>query len=379
MKFEVKKVGPIEDVHLEFGDKVVIVGPNSSGKTILSSLFYFVISPFGPPFSSLPPLSGEVNFDENKVEINIQKIVEDNKERIIKVLKSNLEKIVDPSVFGDNSEISTDKYTLKLGSNEIEVKQDSFSLEITKDKDNISLFISKDITIHVKGNITEIKSMFISVLVERFFSTEWYPSVYLSAERMALPSLLPLINFSVFSPNPIKPLKSLILDPLRWVYSGEFDVLGHKVVISRDLTNQLRFDVFKDNKNIGTAVSSGVYQYSLVKAFSNHPSIKGLIIEEPEINLHSDAQIKVGKEIAKFNKKLFITTHSVWIPVVLGYLLREKVKIYEIVKGVAEERKVYENGLLENLETILPIENETIEEMLNGNFEESSNATNNSE
>ena len=93
-----------------------------------------------------------------------------------------------------------------------------------------------------------------------------------------------------------------------------------------------------------------------------------MTIEEPELTLHIDAEIEAGRRLSKYDKKLFITTHGSYLTMTMTYLLREKVKVYELVNGKVEERKVTEDGLLKKLETIDPIALETLNKMLEGKF-----------
>ncbi|BFH74082.1 AAA family ATPase [Sulfurisphaera javensis] len=381
MKFEVKNVGPIVHANLEFKDKVVIVGQNSSGKTTLASLFYFVIYPFQLDPNSFLQLIQSLKVDENAITlvnehtitVNVNKIINDNREAFTSALNKNLKTVIDSSMINENSEISTDKFVYKIGKNELEVVGNGeVSLHydyVKKEGDKITL-VHRALNMELKVTNTQQVTFNELVLeaISKFFISDWYPAVFLSTERVAIPHLLPLIYYGTFSVTNVKPFKPQILDPLRWDMSGEYEVLGHKVVIKYDLLGHLEILVYKDGKELGKGVASGIYQYVFIKAFSTKSNMRSLIIEEPELNLHPDAQIEVAKEIAKFNKKLFITTHSEWISMVLAYLLRSEVKVYEIVNGVTEERTIDENGLLETLKTIIPVETESVEKMIEGKF-----------
>ncbi|MQL56334.1 ATP-binding protein [Acidianus ambivalens] len=45
MKLIARNLGPIHYADLDFNDKVIIIGPNSSGKTFLSTAFYILYGP----------------------------------------------------------------------------------------------------------------------------------------------------------------------------------------------------------------------------------------------------------------------------------------------------------------------------------------------
>ncbi|WP_238027104.1 MULTISPECIES: AAA family ATPase [Metallosphaera] len=376
MKIEIKDLGPIISAELELRDSVVIVGPNASGKTTLSSAFYFLIDPF---FINLFPVPGsklEAKLDadvdlEGEVELDVRHIVELNKEEVVKTLEANIKRILDERSFGDVVKISSDKFRLVLGKDkDVEVKGSGkikLKIDYVKGDHSSSAISFEGNIIRAIGNKERIRNEVASYAVSRYFQLDdWIPTLFLSTERIAFAQLLPLINYAVFSPLHPSPLKPLILDLLRYSITGEFDVFGHKVVFDDFPHKDLK--VFKDSRDIGSSVATGVYQYSFVKAFLSYPWVKGLIVEEPEINLHVNAQIQVAREIANSHKRMFITTHSEWVAMVLAYLLRDRVRVYEIVNGKTEPRKVSEDGWLERLVTISPIQREVLEKMIEKSF-----------
>lgn len=121
----------------------------------------------------------------------------------------------------------------------------------------------------------------------------------------------------------------------------------------------------KEGKEVNSSlVSTGIYQFIPVELALQHPLLKTVIIEEPEINLHVNAQIEVAKRLAREKaKKLLITTHSEWIPMYVAKLSKGS-KIYEIVEGVLEERKVDEEGYVETFKTIFPVADKGIKELI---------------
>ncbi|WP_246263830.1 ATP-binding protein [Metallosphaera tengchongensis] len=115
-------------------------------------------------------------------------------------------------------------------------------------------------------------------------------------------------------------------------------------------------------------MSTGIYQFTPVELALRNPILKSVIIEEPEINLHVDAQIEVAKRLAtESTKRLVITTHSEWIPMFVAKKMVGRtggLRIYEVVDGVLEERKVDEEGFVETFKTIFPKANKGMEELL---------------
>jgi len=195
----------------------------------------------------------------------------------------------------------------------------------------------------------------------------WDPTAFISSERIAFRSFRPLISYSVFSPFRETPLKPLSLDALRWVEPTELEVFGHKVRVEIDISGLPIIKVFLNGEEV--VPSSGIEQFAIIESVTRNPKVRGMIIEEPELTLHIDAEIEAGRRLSRYDKKLFITTHGSYLTMTTAYLLREKVKVYELVNGKAEERKVTEDGLLEKLETIDPIALETLDKMLEGKFE----------
>ncbi len=374
VKVEVKGVGPIDDAELEFTDSVVIVGPNSSGKSTLSSIFYFLVDPF---FMNSPILGSRLSqlragaLDlKDEVEVDIRELVQLNEDRIVDTLKTNIERIVDKRAIREGFEISSEKFRLSLASRNVEVKgPGKLKLRVEYTKGDSSTFsISYGDVVKASGNEDRVREELVSYAISRYFQLEdWIPTIFLSTERISFAQLLPLINYAVFSPAHPSPLKPLALDPLRYTITGEYNVFGHRVVFHDFPHEEIR--VFKDGKDIGNWVASGVHQFSFVKAYLSYPWVRGLVVEEPEINLHVDAQIEAASEIARSSKKMFITTHSEWISMVLAYLMKDRVKVYEIVNGKTEERKISEDGWLESLVTISPVERKALEDMIRKVFQ----------
>jgi len=380
VKLTVVNIGPIREANLELGDKTVIVGPNNSGKTFLATAFYSLVNipmtPHDYPLTDIDLLSGE-----NEYEINFKK---DELEKFVTYALTRyfgvpINKII---TAGENEGVIENdnvKIVLKKdGKVEVEIKRKlKFAIKYREGKvgsgvvrlvkyDNEIIKMEfegdKGIPSHIINDM-----IIVEFALRNLFSMGWDPSVFISVERIAFRSFKPFISYSVFSPfREITPIKPLSLDALRWVEPTEFEIFGHKVRVEISENGLPVIEAFLNGEEV--VPSSGIDQFAIIESVARNPKVRGMIIEEPELTLHIDAEIEAGRRLSRYDKKLFITTHGDFLTMTIAYLLREKVKVYELINGEAKERKVVEEGLLEELKTIDPIMKETVDKMLEGRF-----------
>jgi len=383
VKLTIINIGPIKEANLEIGDKTVIVGPNNSGKTFLATAFYSLVNiPITPHNYQLIDIN--LSPGENEYEIKFKK---DELEKFLTYALTSYfgvptSKIVTTGQGEGVIENDNAKIILKKdGKVEVEIKKKlkflikyregkvgSGVLHFVKVKDDneiieIEFEGDKEIPSHIINDIIITESA-----LRNLFSMGWDPTAFVSVERIAFRSFKPLISYSIFSPfREITPIKPLSLDALRWVEPTEFEIFGHKVRVEISENGLPIIKAFLNGEEV--VPSSGIDQFAIIESVTRNPKVRGMIIEEPELTLHIDAEIEAGRRLSRYDKKLFITTHGDFLTMTIAYLLREKVKVYELVDGKAKERKVSEDGLLEELETIGPISLETIKKMLEGKFE----------
>ncbi|MCG3110123.1 hypothetical protein L3N51_02420 [Metallosphaera sp. J1] len=375
MRLSVKNIGPIKTGSLEFTDKVLVVGGNSSGKTFLSTAFYLMNSPFlFPPLSPLdieniPERAGELELD-----IDVRNILENNRPGIERTIEDALKNVFGtelPNIISFGEEkgvienekmkitISKDGITLDLYSME-KVHIGLYFYKIDRNDICTSVFPDKE-KMTVIGNEQCLKRALSSFSLTKFLSSDWNPIAYLSTERITFLNLYPMIAEVAFSFSPRSPVKPLVLDALKWIYPGNYELLGHRVEI--DGARNVR--IMKEGKNVSRSlVSTGLYQYSLIESVLNNPVVRGAVVEEPEINLHVDAQIEIAERIASYNKKLFITTHSEWIAMALGHMMRDGIRIYEIYDGEVKPVRVYRDGTIDALRSIAPTQQKWLDTWL---------------
>ncbi|MCY0859654.1 MAG: AAA family ATPase [Sulfolobaceae archaeon] len=387
MKIRIKNIGPIKEANIDFKDKVVIVGGNSSGKTFISTVAYFLIT---LPNMLAGPLKYKLELQDIKsnnmntleVPVGLKELIEENKDIISKRTEGGLK-----SVFGANIKdlirfedkegvIESDKIKIVLHGDDVnvEAKTDekvNFNVTVVKTSTELPICSStsspegKVVEVFIGGRVEECleNALAYHFLMKLLMEPSYYPVTFLSTERIASALYLPNLNKLILPPVSASLGKPLIADFLKYIIPGKFVLLGHEVEVGKDFA----IKVYKGGKEVNPSlVSTGIYQFIPVELALRNPILRTVIIEEPEINLHVDAQIEVAKRLANENtKKLFITTHSEWIPMFMAKVGKtEGLKVYEIVEGELKERKIDEEGFVETFETIFPKANEGIEELL---------------
>jgi len=208
----------------------------------------------------------------------------------------------------------------------------------------------------------------VYAVLRQVFGEGWVPAAFLATERLAVVALMPLLQREIwaFPPAPYKPL---IFDFLRWVPPGEYEepLLGLRFRVERP--GRIVGVVHKGEEIPPSLVASGSAQFAAVVMAVSSPGVASLIIEEPEFNLHVDAQLKVAEYLASLSHRLFITTHSDLFAIALVHHLKRRgrlgeVKIYELVRGEASEVPIDERGVVGEFKTITPIELKAIEQFL---------------
>ncbi|MEM4138420.1 MAG: AAA family ATPase, partial [Sulfolobaceae archaeon] len=194
---------------------------------------------------------------------------------------------------------------------------------------------------------------------------ELLPMAFLSIERVSFLSLYSLISSQIYSALLARPLA---LDFLKWLSPTVHEEEFYKVKLVVEHPTKIRA-MIKDKEIPISLLSSGLGQLSILEFLVRNPILKSLVIEEPEINLHDDMQIKLGKYLAKnASKKMFITTHSEWFTMSFAYHLRN-LRIFELREKEenlfeAKEVEVYEDGSIGELQSIHKPHDKFLNEMI---------------
>lgn len=230
---KIRNIGPVTNADIELADKTVIVGPNGSGKTFLSSLVYFLISPLSPWFMpTISRLNLNIKEGEEVYEIDPKEIVEKEevKNTILNYLgnifNANLNKLI---TFGESEGIiENDKIKIVISKNSnpvIEIKNVNkvkVSVEwIRKEEVSCLSTVSKDKVIVIGKDPSCAHSIIANkVLMNSLVLEDWSPTAFVSTERVALFNLMPAIYNIIFSPTPTTPIKRLALDFLGYLIPG---------------------------------------------------------------------------------------------------------------------------------------------------------------
>jgi len=381
MKVTFKNIGPVKEAKIDLSKKLnILCGPNNTGKTYIAYCLYFLNKlTFSKLFSKIEITELKNIFKYGKATINLVELYKNNKEKIRKIIeeefneklqttfgldKDSMKKIFpNPSL---NLELDNDLVVEKLiTENSYENKinfGENVSFDLIKSKN--SIFI--DIILTIKGNETEddekgffsfiITSSIIEIILKSFFNFVYIApvernSIYTFSKELSLQR-----NILVDKMLELKTEKSRIENP--------FDLVERRATryplpirdgleISEDLANfkkrESKFEYISDmiekkileGKIIITREGEVNFQPnrskttklpihltgSIVKSLSSlviyfrHLANEGdlFIFDEPELNLHPDAQIIVARLIAQIINtgfKVLINTHS-------SYIIRE--------------------------------------------------------
>lgn len=383
----VKNFGPIKEADIEFGDITLLIGPQNSGKTILATLIYTLNRAVyymleNSIIDILARHLGEKYGDKTYYKEEVKKIVSEDANEIYEKmykesgewfnllhsyleshLRSNYqippEKLVRTRC--DKSEIEyTDEYfTVKTLIKSDGKLQSSFiiSRNIIKELINFSKYI-ENISVHKKGQ---------SYSGHYGLTPSEHKRFYIPAERMYLlhylADILDLVleihekissRFVTEQQINIYALKKTFLDYVRQLnmitrVPRNFEVLdlGKVVISNRGIITF--YDHYHDITVPLYATGSGITQLIGIILPLSIINLDFVVIEEPEINLHADMQLRVAEYLADVSKlkniQMVLTTHS-------ENFLAKMAHLY--AKDAINDLKAYflngENGIAEKLE-----------------------------
>ncbi|MEM0050782.1 MAG: AAA family ATPase [Candidatus Bathyarchaeia archaeon] len=412
-KVKIENVGPIKKAEIELTNGITaIIGPNSSGKTILATIILSLLQTIsGFDLPNLAPNEPSVQSVKDAIKQHISTTSEpgttiefnlkssDFIELMQKSIEKNLFTILDQN-FGvsPRSLISYHKRVSK-----IHYVSDSAELEIVLSSKMISVKIKtyRDETMKVKLKVSEDPFGFSTIapdgtltiqaanpvnqdnlvlsiipLVTGYFKRKFFGFINVSmlpterAVAVAIFNGLSSYYAYAFGWTPIQQQQSLLrLDkPLIQRFMGdifqvsqaqlnkEFPIPGQipESGISYKISTPFRLEVSEAGRSFPTSLlSSGFSQLIPIDILSKQKNF--LIIEEPELNLHLGYQIEIAKYLMDLNRPAVITTHSDFLLVQLGIQSKKRskeLKVYLLNKGVSKPIKVSDNGDIEAIDTI---------------------------
>jgi hypothetical protein len=375
----VENVGPVRFAELELPRVAVVVGGNGSGKTTLATIHYLTLFQVAPEVVkdvvSLEVGEGYVEVDLREhldvvcgyVKELIRRLFQTEPGRLISQGEASAAVRVEAggvrlevalerggSVACDLAGAAARRFEVKV------VETGPGPLVVGWGRDRVEVVGRVGDRVDVPGAVYAV--------LRQVFGEGWVPAAFLPTERLAVVALMPLLQREIwaFPPAPYKPL---IFDFLRWTPPGEYEepLLGLRFKVERP--GRIVGVVHKGEEIPPSLVASGSAQFAAVAMAASSPGVASLIIEEPELNLHVDAQLKAAEYLASLSHRLFITTHSDLFAIALVHHLKKRgrlgeVKIYELVRGEATEVPIDERGAVGEFKTITPIELKTVEQFL---------------
>jgi hypothetical protein len=420
---EVKNFGPIRSARINFESVTVLTGPYNVGKTYLATLAYVLAgADFDTIFDPVPILIKHKiygNFTREKV----MEVFAPFLSEAVAEAKSKLSSLFTkafPKVLCEKLVLSSPSELVMKGADEAYIKAvwkekiDSserllLKLEIKFSQSGEQVFLkSCNVTKQaILSNLARIRSLTIDEKMSSLGYTRRFlgDPLYIPAERLFalsnIHSLLQLLiethgaralGYEVARRSAIQrvrgTMRPLLLDYLTYLMgifkSGSLfdktsalpsnptitladieDLIGGQATLDKDTLT-----VFYKNKN-GSRVpiagaSSGVAQLIAMMLYlpADPKRVKGfsfIVVEEPEINLHANHQLKVASLIAKISRltDVVITTHSEYILEKLAHLWAQgeikSLGIYFIDPETHRTKKILakkETGEIELLKTI---------------------------
>ncbi|AKT34697.1 hypothetical protein PYWP30_01064 [Pyrobaculum sp. WP30] len=375
----VENVGPVRFAELELPRVSVVVGGNGSGKTTLATIHYLTLFQEAPEVAEEDVVTLEVG--EGYVEVDLR----EHLDVVCGYVKGLIRRLfqTEPGRLISQGEASA-AVRVEAGGVRLEVALERggsvacdlagaaarrFEVKVVETGPGPLVVWRRD-RVEVVGKVggrVDVPGVVYAVL-RQIFGEGWVPAAFLPTERLAVVALMPLLQREIwaFPPAPYKPL---IFDFLRWAPPGEYEepLLGLRFRVERP--GRIVGVVHKGEEIPPSLVASGSAQFAAVAMAASSPGVASLIIEEPELNLHVDAQLKAAEYLASLSHRLFITTHSDLFAIALVHHLKRRgrlgeVKIYELVRGEASEVPIDERGAVGEFKTITPIELKAVEQFL---------------
>lgn len=370
MEIIVKKLGPIESATIDLSKNLIVFsGQNNTGKTFLTTLIYSIYNErFRFSSTELPNIDRTIIENRMLIEVNICDFFEINKDLIKQQLASTIIKNI-PKYFSIDSGKFSDfeiDFTFKKHFKNL-VRNFSFSeIREFENSDGIKIDIdirkilnSSIVTFEIEDsddNLDFFPEYIKGVLSEMSKNILFQKSFFVPAERQGMNlfskelSALKKKNFELLidlDTNRSIELISFIKERTNRYSQGINDALNfiEDINLSTSLKESfLHSDVKNFEKNVlgGTtsiseegnlmllsedlaldmnSMSSTVKSLALFTYYLKHVVTKKdfIIIDEPELNLHPDNQIKVIQFISYLVNngiKILISTHS-------EYMIRE--------------------------------------------------------
>ncbi|MCP4651905.1 MAG: AAA family ATPase [Candidatus Omnitrophica bacterium] len=415
MKVQIQDLGIIKSAEIDLDkDIIMLCGPNNTGKTYVAySIYGFLKSELMLPVEAIN-LSQSISmiFDNGAIEIDLFKLIEEYKEKILTSVASNYQKSL-PAIFAaDEKEpfvntkfelILDDVETLKENILESAFEHKVFTQEqsgfiFTKPRNShvlTGVLISdRQVTKPKERNLSIPKEVLIHVLIQNIsniFFRFLFPGVYIApSERNAINifskelslkrdflvdqllefkhQLKPEDPFDFVArrasryPLPIRDslkiaedLESLKANKSEFAYIAdeiEKTLLRGKISISKDGSVLFKPNRRKSPQMAIHLTASVVKSLSHLVFYFRHLAKKKdfIIIDEPELNLHPDHQVIIAKLLSKIINKGF----KVMISTHSDYIIREFNNLIMLSAGTQKAKELMKKYNYGKDEVLLP-------------------------
>ena len=319
MKFSVKGlkgIGIELNTDIELSDMTVVIGPNGSGKTLLAKLLYSIIRALTRPSPEML-YHGDIDV-ERAIGIHLS-------EELVRVFGSR------PNLSGEVELTSEDQ-----GKVSISLSQEKITVDLSR----------------VGGLVSELYSKF-------------FPVIYGSVRRAEV-----LFNNQVG--GELADLYELVKETV-----SEARIYGRR----EEQVERLGLSVIAERNGIRASLRGAEldanripYGYAqIVPIVLMLRSYRYLVVDEPTLNLHADAQVKLADYLydkVLADRRFIVTTHSDVFTVQLavnhvkrGARSGKTLKVYLLNDGRAEEIMYTEKGDIESIPTITDVIKEQIREI----------------
>lgn len=346
MKLSIKNVGKLKEADVEINGITVIAGENNTGKSTVSKTLFSLFNGFYNFDNKMLKLKSKdirnifwrfiknLNRENANILIDISdKIVKDtsykfDRNKLIKLIQENRnfisieylgevsEKIFDILNIKDEEYLeNTISYILNnefdnqintiwsddLGEIALKIKENELKLKIKNNK-----VIKIENKINLRSEVIYIDDPFV---IDNLNEYKWRDINYLENHRESLETkLIREKNEKTFSEKIIaKNNLQQITEKLKEVINGEIKFYQGKWVYKFENNNELNL------KNL----SAGLKSFAILKRLVENGNLeeKGIVIlDEPEIHLHPEWQIKFAELIVllqkEFKMHILLTTHS---------------------------------------------------------------------
>lgn len=412
LKIKFKNLGPLKKGEVTIRNMTIFCGKNNTGKTYVNYLIYSILETLKDYRTSLN-LNIDQLFKEGVQEIDVVGLFDNNFDRIIKEIanevKENLYKVFNSKkdFFEElELEIELDKEqkrekliklkfdrSVTIGENKVKIS----NLNKVEGSNKITLIYFKEKT--EKKILEESLRRYIENFLQLCLIQEVNQKYMLPTERNGLnifynellrkrANIVENMDFSVEGkeeienvnnyPKPVKDYLRILTELDRYdknegneifvniakemekeIIRGKYKIDNNRIFYQTE--NEKELDLYIASSTVKTIFGIIFYLRHLIK------SKDYLIIDEPELNLHPENQVKIARLLARLVNsgiKVIISTHSDYITKEFNNLLmldnnfKNKTKImekYDYSKEDVLERKnvgayLFKDGILDEME-----------------------------